>query len=87
MERLDQGHLCPILVVPRQTCLGRESSPASGQWEASTLAKSYSNSGLIAIRNIYICEPSTTKEIYSIIVVNRTGEGKGRRGGVPIAGF
>jgi hypothetical protein len=37
MERLDQGHLHPNLEVPRLTCLGRESNPAS----ASTLGKSY----------------------------------------------
>jgi hypothetical protein len=29
MERLDQGHLHPKLEVPRLTCLGWESSPAS----------------------------------------------------------
>jgi hypothetical protein len=55
MERLDQDHLHPKLEVPRLTCLGQESTQLGPPWwEASTLAKSYSNSALIAIQNIYI---------------------------------
>jgi hypothetical protein len=53
MERLDQVHLHPKLEVPRLTCLGRESNPASTVG-GNTLAKSYSNSVLIAIQNIHI---------------------------------
>ncbi len=50
MERLDQGHLHPKLEVPRLTSIVQESNPGlhSG---TSTLAKSYSNSILIAIWN------------------------------------
>ncbi len=47
MERLEQDHFHPKLEVP-----GNEPGPS--WWEACTLAKSYSNSILIAIRNIYI---------------------------------
>ncbi len=40
MEKLDQGHLHRLLEVTRPTWTpGRESNP----WEASTIAKSYSN--------------------------------------------
>jgi len=48
-ERLDQIHLHSKLEVPR---LGIEIRPP--RWEVSTLAKSYWNSLLISIRNIYI---------------------------------
>ncbi len=47
MERLDQGHLFPKLEVPRPICLSRELK------SGLTLAKSYLNSVLVAIRNIY----------------------------------
>ncbi len=50
MERPDQGHLHPKLEVPGLTC--PEFPPP--RWEASTLAKSYSNSVIIAIWNICI---------------------------------
>ncbi len=54
MERLDQGHLHPLLESnPRLTCPSRESKRRPLQWEASTKAKSYSNSLLIAILSIY----------------------------------
>ncbi len=53
MERLDQGHLHPLLEHPRLTHAwpGIECRPP--RWEVSTLAMSYSNSLLIAIQNIY----------------------------------
>ncbi len=51
MERLYQGHLHPKHEVPRMTCFGGESN--LGPRGGSTLAKSYSNSVLTAIRNIY----------------------------------
>ncbi len=60
MERLDQGHLHAKLVILRLTCLDQESNPASGQWEASSLAQIYSNIVFIAIWNIYCTyEPAT----------------------------
>jgi hypothetical protein len=44
-----QGYFHPKLEVLRLTCLGRDSKfepwPPGPKWEASTLAKSYSNSG------------------------------------------
>ncbi len=43
-----------ISILPRLTCLGHEATRASVVWEASTLAKIYSNSLLITIRNVYI---------------------------------
>jgi hypothetical protein len=52
-ERLDQGHLHPLL-EQAETDISRpgiEQGPP--RWEASTLAKSYSNSQLTAIRIIY----------------------------------
>jgi hypothetical protein len=54
MERLDQGHLYPLLEVPRLTCPGTEIDPGPPRWQANTLAKSHSNSVLIAIQNIYM---------------------------------
>ncbi len=46
MERLDQGHLHPLLEQSK-----KDMSRHRSRWEVSTLAKSYSNSVLIAIRN------------------------------------
>ncbi len=48
MERLEQGHLHPKLEFPGLTCLG------PSRWEASTLAKNYSKSVLIATQKNYI---------------------------------
>ncbi len=42
MERLDQGHLHPLLEV--QTMSRPGIKPRPQRWEANTLAKSYSNS-------------------------------------------
>jgi hypothetical protein len=50
IEGLDQGHLSPLL----ETDMSR---PGIERWEASTLAKSYSNSFLITIQNIYMRPP------------------------------
>jgi hypothetical protein len=69
MERLDQGHLHPKLKISRLTCLGQELNPDPPQWEASTLAKSYSNSILIAIQNIYISASNSLKIIINVPVV------------------
>jgi hypothetical protein len=56
MERLDQDHLHPKLEVLTLICLGPESNPGllGVRQLASTIAKSFPNSMLIAIRNIYI---------------------------------
>jgi hypothetical protein len=51
MEILDQGHLHPKLECDMSR-LGIELRPP--RWEASPLAKSYSNSVLISTGNIYI---------------------------------
>jgi hypothetical protein len=53
VERLDQGHLHPELEVLRLTFLRWELNPDLHGWEESTLAKSYSNTVLIAIRNFH----------------------------------
>jgi hypothetical protein len=44
--------LTKVISILHYRGLETESNP--GLWEASTLAKSYSNSVIIAIRNIYI---------------------------------
>ncbi len=53
IERLDQGHLHPLLEHPRQTCpcWGLNEQPPAPL--TGTLAKSYLNSLIIANRNLY----------------------------------
>ncbi len=56
MDRFDQGHLHPKLeVLTPETDMSRPGTKSGPPWwEASTLAKSYSDSVLIANRNINI---------------------------------
>jgi hypothetical protein len=54
METLYQGDLHPLPDVPKSDMPWLGIEPGPPQWEASTLAKSYSKSLLIAIRIIYI---------------------------------
>ncbi len=63
MRRLDQGHLHPLLEHPRLICPGRESNQAS---VVRTLAKSYLNSQLIAIRNIYMSSWQCIKKLFKM---------------------
>jgi hypothetical protein len=66
MEGLDQGHLNPKLEVLRLTFLVRESNPGLRKWEASTLAKNYPNSVLIAIQNIYTLARDKNEKIQCV---------------------
>jgi hypothetical protein len=53
MERLDQGHLHPLLEHPRQTCPGRGLNLRHPALQTATLAKSYRDSLMLLIRKLY----------------------------------
>ncbi len=77
LERVDQGHLLPLLELPRVTCHSWDSNPGR---EPGTLAKNYSNSLLITIQNIYMssrhgsppaCVDANRQRLKHIIPVRR----------------
>ncbi len=61
MERLDQGHLHPLLKHPKMACSGRESNTGFSGERQTLSATSYPNSLFLAMRNLYWSSVTTIR--------------------------